>query len=57
VSDEVVGHVQYKPCFLERQTVTTLLAYYRTVLFQAISQPDLALEHIALGSHPEETDL
>ncbi|WP_370423582.1 acyltransferase domain-containing protein [Streptomyces sp. QH1-20] len=57
VSDEVVGQVQYKPNFMERETVTMLLERFRSVLFQAIDQPDLALEHLPVDDRPEETDL
>ncbi|WP_425585415.1 acyltransferase domain-containing protein [Streptomyces lunalinharesii] len=56
VSGEVVGHVQYKPSYLEEQTVTELLALYRTVLFDSIAHPDLALDDIAPGGRSEETD-
>ncbi|MFH0241436.1 acyltransferase domain-containing protein [Streptomyces sp. HK10] len=56
IDGEVVGHVQYKPSYLERQTVTALLALYRTVLFESIAQPDLALEGLAPSGLPEETD-
>ncbi|WDF42005.1 acyltransferase domain-containing protein [Streptomyces sp. T12] len=56
ISGEVVGHVQYKPSYLERQTVTALLALYRTVLFDSIAHPDLALEDITPSSRPEERD-
>ncbi|MFE7283043.1 acyltransferase domain-containing protein [Streptomyces noursei] len=56
VSGEVVGHVQYKPSYLEEQTVTELLALYRTVLFDSIAHPDLALDDIASGGRSEETD-
>ncbi|MEU7580442.1 acyltransferase domain-containing protein [Streptomyces sp. NPDC041068] len=56
IDGEVAGHVQYKPSYLERQTVTALLALYRTVLFDSIAQPDLALDDIASGGLPEETD-
>ncbi|WP_433192158.1 acyltransferase domain-containing protein [Nocardia sp. CA-107356] len=45
VAGEVVGHAQYKPSFLERETVMTLLEHYRTVLFSALRRPDLALAH------------
>jgi non-ribosomal peptide synthetase component F len=55
ISGEVVGHVQYKPSYLERQTATALLARYRTVLFDSITHPGLALEKIAPGGRPEET--
>ncbi|MFI1202590.1 acyltransferase domain-containing protein [Streptomyces sp. NPDC020883] len=56
VSGEVVGHVQYKPSYLEKQTVTALLTLYRTVLFDSIAQPDLALDEITPGGRFEETD-
>ncbi|MFH8403810.1 acyltransferase domain-containing protein [Streptomyces sp. NPDC018019] len=56
IDGEVAGHVQYKPSYLERQTVTALLAHYRTVLFDSIAHPDLALQDIALSGRPEETD-
>ncbi|MBB4921925.1 acyl transferase domain-containing protein [Kitasatospora kifunensis] len=56
IDGEVAGHVQFKPSYLERQTVTALLALYRTVLFDSIAQPDLALGDIAPTSLPEETD-
>ncbi|WP_330460398.1 acyltransferase domain-containing protein [Streptomyces sp. NBC_00820] len=56
IDGEVVGHVQYKPSYLERQTVTALLALYRTVLFDSIAQPGLALQDIAPSGLSEETD-
>ncbi|MFF5338610.1 acyltransferase domain-containing protein [Streptomyces sp. NPDC013181] len=56
IDGEVAGHVQYKPDYLERGTVTDLLALYRTVLFDSIARPDLALRDIAPGSRPEGTD-
>jgi acyl transferase domain-containing protein len=56
IDGEVVGHVQYKPSYLERRTVTALLALYRTVLFESIAHPDLALEGIVPSGLPEETD-
>ncbi|MFD7716825.1 acyltransferase domain-containing protein [Streptomyces sp. NPDC059814] len=56
IDGEVVGHIQYKPSYLERQTVTALLALYRTVLFASIAHPDLALQDIAPNGRPEETD-
>ncbi|MFF4602508.1 acyltransferase domain-containing protein [Streptomyces sp. NPDC001339] len=56
IDGEVAGHVQYKPSYLERETVTALLALYRTVLFDSIAQPDLPLEDIASNGLPEETD-
>ncbi|MGW3264201.1 acyltransferase domain-containing protein [Streptomyces sp. NPDC001056] len=56
IGGEVVGHVQYKPSYLEKRTVTALLTLYRTVLFDSIAHPDLALDDIAPGGRPEETD-
>ncbi|WP_218828943.1 hypothetical protein [Streptomyces sp. 2114.4] len=56
IDGEVAGHIQYKPSYLERQTVTALLALYRTVLFDSIARPDLALQDIAPSGCPEETD-
>ncbi|WP_069885817.1 type I polyketide synthase [Streptomyces luteocolor] len=56
IDGRVAGHVQFKPSYLERQTVTALLALYRTVLFDSIAQPDLALEDITSSGLPEETD-
>ncbi|MFF3194061.1 acyltransferase domain-containing protein [Streptomyces misionensis] len=56
ISGEVVGHVQYKPSYLEKQTVTALLSLYRTVLFDSIARPDLALDAIAPAGLPEGTD-
>lgn len=56
IDGEVVGHIQYKPSYLERQTVTALLALYRTVLFDSIAHPGLALQDIAPNGRPEETD-
>jgi acyl carrier protein len=56
IDGEVVGHVQYKPSYLETGTVTALLALYRTVLFDSIAHPDLALQDIAPSGRPEETD-
>ncbi|MEV8323330.1 acyltransferase domain-containing protein [Kitasatospora sp. NPDC056731] len=56
IDGEVAGHVQFKPSYLERQTVTALLALYRTVLFDAIAQPDRALGDFAPTGLPEETD-
>ncbi|WP_326654951.1 polyketide synthase [Streptomyces sp. NBC_01750] len=53
ISGEVVGHVQYKPSYLEKETVTALLTLYRTVLFGSIAQPDLALDDITPSSRPE----
>jgi acyl transferase domain-containing protein len=55
VAGEVIGHVQYKPSYLERQTVTALLARYRTVLFDSIAHPDLTLENIAPAARRAET--
>ncbi|WP_329620438.1 acyltransferase domain-containing protein [Streptomyces sp. NBC_01255] len=56
IDGEVVGHIQYKPSYLERETVTALLALYRTVLFASMAQPDLALRDIAASGLPEESD-
>ncbi|WP_037780967.1 type I polyketide synthase [Kitasatospora purpeofusca] len=56
IDGEVAGHVQFKPSYLERRTVTDLLALYRTVLFDSIDRPDLALGDLAPGGLPEETD-
>lgn len=56
IDGEVAGHVQFKPSYLDRRTVTALLALYRTVLFDSIAQPDLALGDIAPTGLPEETD-
>ncbi|MER8120263.1 acyltransferase domain-containing protein [Streptomyces sp. NPDC094031] len=56
IGGEVVGHVQYKPSYLEKRTVTALLALYRTVLFDSIAHPGLALDEIAPAGRPEETD-
>ncbi|QHC32565.1 type I polyketide synthase [Streptomyces sp. HF10] len=56
IGGEVVGHVQYKPSYLEKRTVTALLALYRTVLFDSIAHPDLALDEIAPVGGPKETD-
>ncbi|MFE9023563.1 acyltransferase domain-containing protein [Streptomyces sp. NPDC007808] len=55
IDGEAFGHVQYKPRYLEKETVTELLALYRTVLFASMAQPDLALEDIAPSSGPEGT--
>ncbi|MEV7187600.1 acyltransferase domain-containing protein [Kitasatospora sp. NPDC093102] len=56
IDGRVAGHVQFKPSYLERQTVTALLALYRTVLFDSIARPDLALGDIASTGLPKETD-
>lgn len=56
IDGEVVGHIQYKPSYLERETVTALLALYRTVLFASMAQPDLVLRDIAPSGLPEESD-
>ncbi len=56
ISGEVVGHVQYKPSFLERQTVTALLARYHNVLFDSIAHPDRPLADIAPADRPEGAD-
>nr|WP_189505271.1 type I polyketide synthase [Streptomyces narbonensis] len=53
IDGEVVGHIQYKPSYLEKETVTALLALYRTVLFDSIARPDLALRDIAPSGLPE----
>lgn len=52
VADEVVGHVQFKPSFVERETVTTLLERYRSVLFDSIRHPDLTLARaVSMGAN------
>ncbi|MER5353950.1 acyltransferase domain-containing protein [Kitasatospora sp. NPDC002551] len=56
IDGKVAGHVQFKPSYLERHTVTALLALYRTVLFDSIAHPDLALGAVAPAGLPEETD-
>ncbi|MFC9701564.1 acyltransferase domain-containing protein [Streptomyces sp. NPDC056943] len=56
IDGEVAGHIQYKPSYLERETVTALLALYRTVLFDSIARPDVALRDIAPSGLPEESD-
>ncbi|MET9364463.1 acyltransferase domain-containing protein [Streptomyces sp. NPDC006632] len=56
IDGEVVGHIQYKPSYLERQTVTDLLALYRTVLFDSIARPDLALQDVAPIISPQGAD-
>ncbi|RSS59627.1 acyltransferase domain-containing protein [Streptomyces sp. WAC01280] len=56
IDGEVAGHIQYKPSYLERETVTALLALYRTVLFDSIARPDVALGDIAPSGLPEESD-
>lgn len=56
IDGEVAGHIQYKPSYLERETVTALLALYRTVLFESITRPDRVLQDIAPSGCPEETD-
>ncbi|KUO12359.1 type I polyketide synthase [Streptomyces sp. DSM 15324] len=43
VADEVVGQVQYKPGLMERETVTTLLEWFRSVLLTSIDRPDTPL--------------
>ncbi|MFE2724100.1 acyltransferase domain-containing protein [Kitasatospora sp. NPDC059327] len=53
IADEVVGQVQYKPDFVEKQTMTTLLKEFHSVLFRAMDKPDLPLEHLSLDSGPE----
>jgi hypothetical protein len=57
IADEVVGQVQYKPSFVERETVTTLLKEFRSVLFRAMDRPDLPLEYLSPDSRPEEGEL
>ncbi|TLQ47183.1 type I polyketide synthase [Streptomyces marianii] len=54
IGGEAFGHVQYKPSYLEKETVSELLALYRTVLFDSMAQPDLALKDIAPSTTPEE---
>ncbi|MER6300748.1 acyltransferase domain-containing protein [Kitasatospora sp. NPDC001539] len=56
IDGEVAGHVQFKPSYLERQTVTALLALYRTVLFESVARPDLPLADIAPAGLPEGAD-
>ncbi|MFE2173932.1 condensation domain-containing protein [Kitasatospora sp. NPDC059462] len=56
IDGRVAGHVQFKPGYLERHTVTALLALFRTVLFDSIAHPDLALGAVAPAGLPEETD-
>ncbi|MFD4660075.1 acyltransferase domain-containing protein [Kitasatospora sp. NPDC058444] len=56
IDGRVAGHVQFKPSYLERRTVTALLALYRTVLFESIARPDQALGAIAPAGLPKETD-
>ncbi|WLQ34499.1 acyltransferase domain-containing protein [Streptomyces castrisilvae] len=56
IDGEVAGHIQYKPSYLERQTVTALLALFRTVLFDSIAQPGLPLREIAPSGRPEGAD-
>ncbi|MFE3878309.1 acyltransferase domain-containing protein [Kitasatospora sp. NPDC059146] len=56
IDGEVAGHVQFKPSYLERHTVTALLALYRTVLFESIARPGLALGAVAPAGLPEEAD-
>ncbi|MFD5436049.1 acyltransferase domain-containing protein [Kitasatospora sp. NPDC127067] len=56
IDGRVAGHVQFKPSYLERRTVTALLALYRTVLFDSIARPDQALGDIAPTGLPKETD-
>ncbi|WP_274919514.1 type I polyketide synthase [Streptomyces sp. WZ-12] len=57
IADEVVGQVQYKPSFVEREIVTTLLKEFRSVLLQGMDSPDLPLDHLSPGSRPEEREL
>ncbi len=56
IDGEVAGHVQFKPSYLERHTVTALLALYRSVLFDSIARPDLPLGDLAPTGLPEGTD-
>ncbi|MFJ9773516.1 acyltransferase domain-containing protein [Kitasatospora sp. NPDC101157] len=56
IDGEVAGHVQFKPSYLERHTVTALLALYRSVLFDSIARPDLPLGELAPTGLPEGTD-
>ncbi|MFI2607812.1 acyltransferase domain-containing protein [Kitasatospora sp. NPDC018619] len=56
IDGRVAGHVQYKPDYLERETVTALLALFRTVLFDSIARPDQALGAVASPGLPKETD-
>ncbi|MEV7601369.1 acyltransferase domain-containing protein [Kitasatospora sp. NPDC089797] len=56
IDGEVAGHVQFKPSYLERHTVTALLALYRSVLFDSIARPDQPLGAIAPAGLPEGTD-
>ncbi|MEU9098371.1 acyltransferase domain-containing protein [Streptomyces sp. NPDC048361] len=56
IDGEVVGHIQYKPSYLERQTVTDLLALYRTVLFDSIAHPDQPLQDVAPSGRTEGAD-
>ncbi|MFD8704092.1 acyltransferase domain-containing protein [Kitasatospora sp. NPDC059648] len=53
IDGEVAGHVQFKPSYLERHTVTALLALYRSVLFDSIARPDLPLGDLAPAGLPE----
>ncbi|MFI2187674.1 acyltransferase domain-containing protein [Streptomyces sioyaensis] len=57
IADEVVGQVQYKPSLVERETVTSLLKEFRSVLFQGMDGPDLPLGQMSPGSVPEEREL
>ncbi|MFY1676910.1 acyltransferase domain-containing protein [Streptomyces sp. WMMC905] len=54
VAGEVIGQVQYKPDFLERETVTTLLEHFRSVLLEAIDSPDGPLARPAAAPPKEE---
>ncbi|MGW3075642.1 acyltransferase domain-containing protein [Kitasatospora sp. NPDC001132] len=56
IDGRVAGHVQFKPAYLERRTVTALLSLYRTVLFDSIARPDQALGAVAPAGLPKETD-
>jgi acyl transferase domain-containing protein/acyl carrier protein len=56
IGEEIVGHVQFKPSYLERETATALLDLYRTVLLESITRSDLALDDVVpalltQGSH------
>lgn len=52
VADEVVGQIQYKPSFVERDTVTDLLEEFHSVLFRAVADPELPLGRVSRGSEP-----
>ncbi|MFH9349540.1 acyltransferase domain-containing protein [Kitasatospora sp. NPDC017646] len=55
IDGQVAGHVQFKPSYLERHTVTALLALYRSVLFDSIARPDAPLGDLAPAGLPEGT--